>query len=122
MIPSKTLADKAHSVYDSAKEFLYDHMMHDLVVIFAKGTETRLTINVNPQRRSLKGFLLLFVELFTAGAKDSEKYIFPDLTKVNVTVNSKPNMLYNHGIKSMDMWEEACRFFVKEEIKLSTWM
>ena len=116
MIPSKTLADEAHSVYDSSKEFLYDHVMPDSVVSFSKGTDTRLNIKVNPKRRSLKG-ILLFIEPFTKGARDSEKYIFPDLTKVDVTVNSKPNMLYNHGIERMDMWEEASRFFVKEKNK-----
>ena len=40
MIPSKTLADEAHSVYDSGKEFLYDHVMRDSVVAIAKGSET----------------------------------------------------------------------------------
>ena len=117
MIPSKMLADEAHSVYSvyRGKEFVYDHVMRDSVVSFSKGTDTRLNIKVNPQRRSLKGILLLFIKPFTKGARDSEKYIFPDLTKVDVTVNSKPNMQYNHGIESMDMWEEASRFFVKEK-------
>ena len=118
MIPSKTLADEAHSVYASGKEFLYDHVMREKVVPINKDSETRINIKVNPQRRSLKAILLLFVEPYTGGTRDSEKYVFPDLTKVDVTVNSKPNMLYNHGIESMDMWEEASRFFVKEKNKM----
>ena len=117
MIPSKALTDEAHTVYDSGKEFLYDHVKRDSVVSFAKGTVTKLNIKVNPQRRSLKGILLLFVEPYTAGTRDSEKYIFPDLTKVDVTVNGKPSMVYNHAIESMDMWKEASRFFVKEKNK-----
>ena len=40
IISSKTLADEAHSVYDSGKEFLYDHVMRDSVVAIAKGSET----------------------------------------------------------------------------------
>ena len=40
MIPSKTLADEVHSIYDSGKEFLYDHVMRDSVLSFAKGTDT----------------------------------------------------------------------------------
>lgn len=54
---------------------------------------------VNPQRRSLKGILLLFIEPYGAGARDSEKYVNPDITKVDVTVNGSPNKVYNNGIE-----------------------
>ena len=117
MIHSKTPADEAHSVYESGKEFAYDHVLRDSAFNIAKDKDARINIKVNPQRRSSKAILLLFVEPYTAGTRDSEKYVFPDLTKVEVTVNSKPNMLYNHGIESMDIWEEASRFFVKEKNK-----
>ena len=46
----------------------------------------------------MKDILLLFVEPYPAGARDSEKYIFPDLKKISVTINGSPNMLYNNGI------------------------
>ena len=55
-------------------------------------------IKVNAQRRSLKAILLLFTEPYTAGTRDSEKFVFPDLTKVKVTINGSPSMLYNEGI------------------------
>jgi len=38
---------------------------------------------------------LLFVEPYVAGTQDLEKYIFPDITKVSITINGSPNMLYN---------------------------
>jgi len=117
MIRSKTLADEAHSVYSNGKEFAYDHVARSEVVPFKKDTDTRINIKVNAQRRSLKAILLLFMEPYDGGARDSEKYIFPDLTKVSVTVNGSPNMLYNKGIEGKDMWEEAHRFFVKEKNK-----
>jgi len=62
IIHSKTLADEAHSVYSSGKEFTYDHVMHDKEVSFKRGTDKRINIKVNAQRRSLKALLLLFVE------------------------------------------------------------
>jgi len=117
MIRSKTLADKARRVYSSGKEFAYDHVTRSKVVTFKEDTDTRVNINVDAQRRSLKGILLLFIEPYDAGARDSEKYVFPDLTNVSVTINGLPNMLYNNGIEGMDMWEEANRFFVKERNK-----
>ena len=77
----------------------------------------RINITVNSQRRSIKGILPLFQEHYTAGTRDSEKYVFPDIKKVRVTINGSPNMLYNEGIESLDIWSEVSRFFMKEKIK-----
>jgi len=77
--------------------------MHDKEVSVKKGTDTRINIEVNAQRRSLKALLLLFVEPYTAGDRDSEKFIFPDLTKVSVMVNGSPNMLLNDCIEGKDV-------------------
>ncbi|KAL9962155.1 hypothetical protein ACROYT_G031234 [Oculina patagonica] len=117
MIRSKEIADEAFSAYSGGKEFAYDHIQRDKVATFAKGSDTRLNLRVNPQRRSMKGILLLFIEQYNKGARSSEKYINPDLTKVSVTVNGSPNMLYNNGIEGMDIWEEVKRFFMKEKNK-----
>ena len=117
MIRSKTLADEALSAYTNGKEFAYDHIQRDEIVTFKKGSDTRLNLRVNPQRRSLKGILLLFVEPHTAGARKSEAYFNPDLTKVSVTVNGSPNRLYNNGLEGIDIWEEVKRFFLKAENK-----
>ena len=65
----------------------------------------------------MKGILLLFVEPYTAGTRDSKRYIFPDLKKISVTINGAPNMLYNNGIESRDIWSEVSRFFMKENYK-----
>ena len=113
----ETLAEQATEAYTSGKEFAYDHVARDKVHPFKKQTETRLNITVNAQRRSMKGLLLLFVEPYTAGARDSEKYIFPDIKKIRVTINGTPCMLYNEGLESRDIWSEASRFFMKEEQK-----
>jgi len=51
----------------------------------------------------MKAILLLFVEPYSSGARDSEKYVLPDLTKVQVTINGSPNMLYNEGIVATDL-------------------
>ena len=117
MIRSEELAKEATSIYTSGKEFLYDHGFRDKVIPFDRGTATRIKVKVNAQRRSLKGILLLFMESYAAGARDSEKYIFPDIKKIRVTINGSPNMIYNNGIESRDIWREVSRFFMKEEGK-----
>ena len=117
MIHSQNLAEEAAGVNTIGKEFAYDHVSRAKVVPIVKGTETRINIKVDAQRRSMKGILLLFVEPYTADTRDSEKYIFPDLKKNSVTVNGSPNMLYNNGIESRDIWSEVSRFFMKEKAK-----
>ena len=89
--------------YSYEKEFAYDMVMLEKVVDANRGTEGRLNLRVNPQRRSLKGLLLLFIAPYTAGARDSEHYLNPDITKVSVTVNGSPNRIYNEGITGIDM-------------------
>ena len=111
VIRSKQLADKVTSFYTHGKEFAYDLVVREEVVDFSRGTVGRLNLKVNPQRRSLKGILLLFIVPYTVGARDSENYLNPDITKVSITINSSPNRVYNEGITGIDMWNEVSRFF-----------
>ena len=111
VIRSKTLADEALSTYRSGKEFAYDLVMRSEVVPIARGSDTHLTLRVNHQRRSLKGILLLFINQYNPGARDSENYFNPDITNVKVTVNGVPNRVYSDGISDKDMWNELTRHF-----------
>ena len=116
MIRSEDLADDATSVYQNGKEFVYDHVSRNGVKKINSPDEM-VVIKVNSQRRSMKGILLLFVEPYTAGARDSEKYGFPDLEKVHVMINGSPNMVYNNGLEGEDAWRQVSRFFMKENHK-----
>ena len=116
MIRSEDPADEATSVYQNAKEFLYDHVSRGNVMRIDTSNKL-INIKVDSQRRSMKGILLLFVKPYTAGARDSEKYVFPDINKVSVTINGSPNMLHNNGIESRDAWTQVSRFFMKEKHK-----
>ena len=107
VIRSKDLADEVMSTYKSGKEFAYDLVMREKVVPITRGSDTHLNLRVNPQRRSLKGILLLF----TAGARDTEQFFNPDITKVKVTVNGVPNRVCNEGLNGSDMWQELTRHF-----------
>ena len=100
VIRSKTLADEAMSTYAS-----------EMVVPITRGSDTHLNLRVNPQRKSLKGILLLFINQYTAGARDTEHYFNPDITKVKVTVNGVPNRVCNEGLSGSDMWQELTRHF-----------
>ena len=111
VILSKTLADEARSTYISGKEFAYDLVMRERIVTIARGSETHFNLKVNPQRRSLKGILLLFITPYNPGARDSENYFNPDITNVDVTVSGVPGRVYNKGLKGKKMWKEITRYF-----------
>ena len=85
--------------------------MRERVVPITRGSDTRLNLWVNPQRRSLKGILLLFINSYNPGARDSENYFNPDITNVKVTVNGVPNRVYNEDISDKDIWNELTRYF-----------
>ena len=110
-ISSKSLAKEATNIYLHGKDFAYDLVKRAKVITFAKGTQANLDIHLNRQRRSLKAILLLFIEPYAAGARDSEKYFNPDITKVHVTINGVPNRIYNTCIHDKYMWKEISRFF-----------
>ena len=50
-IRSKSLADEATSTYFNGKEFAYDLIMRERVVPIVRGSDTRINLRVNPQRR-----------------------------------------------------------------------
>ena len=116
MIRSEDLADMVTSSYENGKEIVYDHVSRKGVKRVGASDEL-VNIKVDSQRRSMKGILLLFVEPYTAGARDSEKYGFPDIEKVDVTINGSPNMVYNNGLEGEDAWRQTSRFFMKEKHK-----
>ena len=64
MIRSEKLGDEAKGTYSSGKEFVYDHVHLETTISF--GSDTRLNIKVNPQRRSLKAKLLFFMEPYSS--------------------------------------------------------
>ena len=111
VIRSEDLAKEVVSTYASGKEFAYDLVMREKVVPITRGSDTHLNLRVNPQRKSLKDLLLLFINYYTAGARDTEEFFNPDITKVKVTINGVPNRVYNEGIGDSDMRQELTRHF-----------
>ena len=60
----------------------------------------------------MKAVVLLFTK---KDAGDSEEFVFPNLTRVDVTVEGNPNDIYSNGLAKRDMYREAVRFFSKTE-------
>ena len=76
-IRSKQLADHATTAYTHGKMFAYDQVVLEKTVTFDRGTDGDLNLLVNPQRRSLKGILCIFILPYVAGARDTEPSSIP---------------------------------------------
>ena len=96
------LAKEARSTYLNGKVFMYDHVTHHKLITIKQDSDPIINESINIPRRSIKGILLLFCEPHTAGTRDSEKFINPDITSVKVNVNGMPNKVYSQGIEGRD--------------------
>lgn len=114
MIRNENLAEQAQRIYELGKSFMYDHVERIKVVKVDKAADTLINLNLNAQRRSMKGVLLLFIEPYASGTRHSEKFFNPDITKVTVTINGAPNKLYSNGLLGTDVWDAVQTFFSKK--------
>lgn len=115
VIKSKKIADEAMTVLQLGKEYYFDQVTWRQKVDIKRNADTLIQINLTPTKLSLKAVVLLFIEKYNTGKRDSTAYSFPDLTKVKVTVNGVPHSLYSNGIEAKYMWQEAFRFFVENK-------
>ena len=113
-IRSDYLAGECTSSYQNGKAFLYEHVTLQTSFTFNTKTDTTISRSVNYPRRSMTGLLLLFVEPYTAGARDTEKFANPDITSVSVTIDGVPNKLYSQKIIGYDLWNEMTRRYGTE--------
>jgi len=95
--------------------FLFDHVQH-LPWQKIKKNKTHFTVDVNVERKTVKGILLLFQNEFNANELDSEKFPNPKITCIQFTIGT-PGRVYSRGYKRWHQWDEICRHYVNEEFK-----
>ena len=111
VIRNVDLARETSSSYLNGKDFMYEHVTHHKTLTVNKAEDTSINVSINVPRRSMKGILLLFCEPHAGGARDSEKFFNPDITKVMVSINGVPNKVNSQGLEPRDQWEEVLRHF-----------
>lgn len=102
MIRSQDPREGHECVVLRGMEFAFDDIQRFTVKPFDLKDDTVITLRVSPQSRSLKMVLLLFVEYYTAGARDTENCLNPDNTKMSVAINASPNRIYNSRLEPID--------------------
>ena len=119
IISSEGLADEASSVYESGKEFVYDHVLLTDVVRVETSTK-QMTINVNAQRRSMKGILLLFVKHC-----GDERFRRIRLSGPQKSLGDKKRLTKycctSTASKAMTAWSQVSRFFMQEKAQTTAY-
>ena len=107
VIESEDLPERVRGEYNIGRSLGYDYTTLLKTLPWSKDN-TREVIDVNIPRKSMKAVVLLFTK---KDAGDSEEFVFPNLTKVNVTVEGNPNDIYSEGLAKRDMYREAVKLF-----------
>ena len=106
-IENDVLASEVLSLYSTGRSLSYKH-----VTLMRTGNwDKDLTIvneNINIPRKSMLAVVLLFTNKVRT---NSEEYIYPNIDKVNVTIEGVPNAIYSQGLPKDRFFEEAKRFF-----------
>ena len=103
-ISSDYLATEATSSYKVGKGFYYENVLLHKRFTINDVTDTVINEHVNIPRRSMSGILFLFTKAYVVGARNSETFVNPDITKVDINVDGMPNKLYSKGMIPTDFW------------------
>ena len=71
--------------------------------------QTAVVEAINIPRKSMRATVMFFRYENVADNEDSEKYIFPNIKRVDVTIDGRPNVVCSNGID--DLYKEARRVF-----------
>ena len=107
IIESESLAERVRGDYNAGRSLGYDYTTLLKTLVWNKDS-TREVVDINIPRKSMTAVILLFTK---KGSTDSEEFLFPNLTNVNVSVEGNPDAVYSGGLKKRNMYREAVRFF-----------
>ena len=111
-IESPKLAEQTIAKYEMGRTLEYDEVVQTTKEKWDKDI-THINSRINLQRNSMKAIVFLFKEVGTI--TDSEKYVYPNITELKITVEGKPNVVYSQGMKKDKLFKEARRFFQNEK-------
>ena len=111
-IESPELADLTIIEYEKGRSLVYEHVSLFNNTEWGKDS-TLINLTINVPRKSMKAIVLLFKE--KGDVTDSEKYVYPNITDVKITVEGIPNYVYNQGMKKDKLFKEARRLFLNRK-------
>ena len=108
-----TQPDLARSVRSEYQHMalLYDRILRHRKII-VNMSDTVWNWAFNTPCKSLKGILVLFEEE-QSYTRDMSKFYNPNIQKVSVIVEGKPNQLYAQGMRSFEQYDEISKYFAE---------
>ncbi|CAB4004522.1 Hypothetical predicted protein [Paramuricea clavata] len=106
-IKNDALDSEVSRMYSTGRSLSYKHV----TLMRTSNWDKDLTIvneNINIPRKSMSAIVLLFTNRVRI---DSEEYIYPNIDKVNLTIEGVPNAVFSQGLHKNRFFEEAKRFF-----------
>ena len=103
---------------------LYDRILRACIIPLNK-SDTSISVDINSPSKSLKGVLLIFTQERSATkkfAKDTEEFYNPKITKVEVTVEGVPNVLYAQNKEYRHQCNEIIKQFSEGHLKGAGWV
>ena len=116
-IKSQELYDIAEQSYTSGTTWPYRFIENAETnkSDWLKGS-TKVNMRVNLPRKSMNAVVMLFRD----DAKDSEKFVYPKISKVEVSIEGVPNALHTHALQKYGMYKAARDFFLDYEFNTVT--
>ena len=111
-IENPDLAERALSEYEIGRSLDYEHVTLFRKTVWSKDL-TLVNETINLPRKSMKAIVMLFKE--KGAVTDSEKYVYPNITDVKITVEGIPNAVYNQGLKKDKLFKEVRRLFLNRK-------
>ncbi|KAK3707299.1 hypothetical protein QZH41_004236 [Actinostola sp. cb2023] len=99
--------DVRSTILNAPPRLLFNHITHHATITFDRTAQPVLSDAIQIQRRSFVGLLGLFVTPHTAGARDTEAFQDPGISKVEFNIDGQSNVLYQHGMLPSDLWASA---------------
>ena len=99
---------------------LYDRILRARIIPL-NNSDTSFSLDINTPSRSLKGVLLIFTKERSATkfSRDTEEFINPKITKVEVTVEGVPNELYAQNMEYRHQYDEIVKHFAEGRLKVA---
>ena len=103
-IYSDYLTNEAKRAYEVGKGLFDENILLRKTFTISKPNDSVINEHINIPRRSMSGLLFLFTENQTAGMRDSEKFINPDIKPVYINTDGIANSIYSKGMMPADLW------------------
>ena len=106
-ITNHVLSDKSEGLYSAERLIPFEHVSLVRKSDWSKD-KTQVNEAISVPRKSMKAIVMLFAK---KNPTDSEEFIYPNVTRVEVSTNGAPGTIYAKGIPKTRLYKEARRLF-----------